>query len=145
MTVFSQSLTKAFFTVLTKSLRLKKLDITVILRAQLHNFNSTSYRTVAGSVHDYKLEVTDELLDECMSAPWHMLSGKGLEELVIRMRSITGRVNRNVKSKGIVQKIKEIVGSGGEEEDGPDIKKTELLYPKGCVWKVTWWDEPPKG
>jgi hypothetical protein len=74
-----------------------------------------------------------------------MLFGKGLEELVIRVRSITGRVNRNAKSKEIVQKTMEIVGCGGEEENGPGIKKTELLYPKGRVWKVTWWDEPPKG
>jgi hypothetical protein len=85
--------------------------------------------------------VKDEVVDEWASAPWQMLSGKGLQELIIRVRSTSGDVIRNARSKELIRNIKERFGCGGEEEDGPGTEEAKSRY--GALWK-TWWDRPPK-
>jgi hypothetical protein len=125
---------KALFDGLVKSLKLKKLEINIIVSWSL----CIETEEQISNERSYRSTVRDEVFAKWASGRWEILANRGLQELIIRIRCPSQRVIRDTRSKSFVADVKKRIGCGGKD-DGPG--KLEVCTGHPRFIKKTWIDE----
>ena len=108
--------TKDLFEALTDRLRLKQLDIVLVIDTKAF-CNSRIHLDEDGEHYNQAWRMNEFVLNTWASANWSKLAGRGLEKLNIRLRSSSSSIISDEQSEEMIKGIREVVGCGGDDDD----------------------------